>query len=169
MSWELKIERRGVLRDEELERFIEDKRKKEESFTILTRDINGETVRIKTKYRDYVIDSPKTIIDLYLETPKGDIFLIGCTYWFDVPYRLGEMRFNMREGWAKIWGTKNHPLEEFEDRLDHRLTGIREREEGVIRFGGNHVEYSGSFEYVIWSNELIDEIRGRIRSLSRFS
>jgi len=61
---------------------------------------------------------------------------------------------------------RGHPLQEFED---DNLAGFTRLtlEKGLFRFGGNHHRVGGAFGYIIWDQELAQEVDERLEKATK--
>lgn len=133
----------------------------------------GDKVTIEHNGAKYVVERviPNTwwnrspMYEIRAITPVGEIFVIRRDYSFDVLIDM-IMKIRQYDGYVKMYGKYEHPLEEFKDELEEVLTELsRVRGKPYWIFGGNHKKYSAAFRYAIYDENLVREVAERMRKL----
>lgn len=125
MVWELEIEGVGILKEKELEKFLEEKRERKEPFVMLVKGLDGKKYRIKVGYEEFErLIYPEFVtvrmFSLRLLLNDGrELFLRNCEYWFDVPYSLLSAReIIIGDGYVRNYGNEDDisPLDVFKEK-----------------------------------------------------
>lgn len=115
--------------------------------------------------------SRRELIELYGKA-KDEIFFIARKDNWEVYYKeLSELgkSFSQEEGFFKEYGNCDHPLAEFENKLRVEILEKYDMIErvrttaSIYKFWGNHEDYSGMFAYYIWDEDIISEIKERLK------
>jgi len=126
-----------------------------------------ENIVLKDNYKvDKVLvepywESPSEMFKLSIKINDKWVFIIRRSYDFYVKdlVKLGESH-SMDKGYFCHYG-KGNPLEELGDKLTS-FSYIENSFDNVYKFGGNHVEYSGVFNYYIWDKNIIGAIKEKL-------
>jgi len=125
-------------------------------------DIRVKKVIIRTPYGD------KKMIEFCALVNGKEIALRRDDDWGLSIYTLYELYkgLNKTEGYIKIYANrdKDGPLDEFDGStiVCNYGTPLETLEKGLWVFHGNHKEYSGSFRYIIWNENLVKEIENKL-------
>jgi len=106
-------------------------------------------------------EQPLEMFKLSIKINNNWVFIIRRQYDFYVKdlVKLGRSH-SMNKGYFCGYG-KGNPLEELSDKLTS-FSYIENSFDNVYKFGGNHVEYSGVFNYYIWDKNIIGAIKEKL-------
>lgn len=123
--------------------------------------IEKDNFKVDKVLVDSYWSEPSEMFKLSIKINGKWIFIVRREYDFYVKdlIKLGQ-EHNMNKGYFCHYG-KGNPLDEINDKLEH-FSYIENSFDNVYKFGGNHVEYSGVFNYYIWDKNIIKTIEEKL-------